>query len=368
MAINLSEIFRDKKVFITGITGFKGSWMALWLEKLGACVKGYALLPETEPNHYEILGLERFTDIGDIRKPEELERSISDFQPDIVFHLAAQSLVRRSYLEPIQTYETNVMGTLNLLEACRKVCQPKAIIVVTSDKVYENREWHWAYRENEPLGGYDLYSSSKACTDLMTSSYKNSFFPTSEFGIRHNTLLATVRAGNVIGGGDWAADRLVPDVIRATTPKKEASIRNPQAIRPWQHVLDPVSGYLLLAALLERGDVKFSQSWNFGPVTDSQKSVSDVLTRMKMIWNDLAFEYNENEEDLHEAAILAVDSSKARIEMKWSPVWDFDKSVKKTVEWYRSYYTSKECLSEKQLKDYILDAKNLDLGWVVDEN
>lgn len=348
---SLKNTYQGKKVFLTGITGFKGSWLALWLLKMGAEVKGYALPPDTHPNHFELLQLPCETILADIRDAERLRQEVAAFQPDIVFHLAAQPLVRKSYREPVDTYATNVMGTLHLLETCRAT-PPQAVVVITSDKVYENREWHWPYRETDKLGGYDLYSSSKACTEIVTASFQRSFFPVEQFGTDHQTLIATVRAGNVIGGGDWSEDRLIPDIVKATATGNAVEIRNPQAVRPWQHVLDPLSGYLTLGAELLKGKAPLAQPWNFGPATDAVKTVGEVLSAMQQHWPAIAPQFPKLENQPHEATLLSVDSSKANRLLNWQPRWDVAQAIEKTASWYRNYYESGEVMTERQLEEY----------------
>jgi CDP-glucose 4,6-dehydratase len=358
------EIYRNKRVLVTGTTGFKGSWLMMWLRELGADVHGFALAPDTVPNHYSLLDLDNCTALGDIAQKDTLETYVKTVQPDIVFHLAAQSLVRRSYREPIETYQTNVMGTLNLLEACRKTANPKSILVITSDKVYENKEQSVPYKETDILGGYDLYSSSKACVELLTSSYVRSFFHPMDFGTKHGTLIATVRAGNVIGGGDWSEDRLVPDIIRATAENRAVTIRNPNSVRPWQHVLDPLSGYLSLAEKLFCGKRDLAGAWNFGPDESSFRTVQDLQDKMHKFWPDIKLpEINLNTEHVHEAGLLSVDSSKARSQLDWKPVWNFETATEKTCNWYKSFVLLNKVLSDEQLKEYVCDAQKLGLKW-----
>jgi len=348
---NLNNFYQGKKVFLTGITGFKGSWLALWLLRMGAEVKGYALPPETHPSHFKLLNLSCETVFADIRDANRLERELTIFQPDIVFHLAAQPLVRRSYREPINTYSTNVMGTLHLLEACKN-SQPKAIIIITSDKVYENKEWQWPYRESDQLGGYDIYSSSKACTEILTTSFQRSFFPIERYNKSHKSLFATVRAGNVIGGGDWSEDRLIPDAIKAASIGEPVEIRNPLAFRPWQHVLDPLFGYLKLGAELLNGHTKFAQSWNFGPSTESVNSVKHVINSLQNYWPAIQPKFPKQDNQPHEATMLSVDSSKANLELDWKPKWELNQAIEKTANWYRVYHENDMVISEQQLSEY----------------
>lgn len=347
-----NDIYSGKKVLITGHTGFKGSWLNLWLNMLGAKTCGVSLPPDSSPNHFELLKPSGQSHFIDIRDREKLNELIVNFRPDIVFHLAAQPLVRRSYENPVETYETNVMGTLNVLEACRKTNDVKAIIIATTDKVYENKEWVWGYRENDPVGGYDPYSSSKGCAEILISSYRNSFFNLNEYGKSHNALLGSCRAGNVIGGGDWAEDRLLPDAIRSTVMGKTTEIRNPLAIRPWQHVLDPLRGYLLLGQKLLERNVDFAQAWNFGPDDESNLPVKDVMEEMKLNWNQIKYEVKRNEKQPHEANILKLDCSKAKTKLGWTPVWGIKESVKATCDWYRNFYDEKQLITEKQITDF----------------
>ena len=274
-------IYNNKTVLVTGHTGFKGSWLCFWLIQMGAKVIGYSLEPPTSPNHFELLNLDMVSVIGDIRDSNRLNAVFAQYQPEIVFHLAAQPLVRLSYKEPVETFETNVIGTLKVFEACRNTKSVRAIVNITSDKCYENKEWVWGYRENDPMGGYDPYSASKGCAELVTSSYRNSFFNVNEYGKSHNVLLASCRAGNVIGGGDWAKDRLMTDIMVAVSEGKKVVIRNPRATMPWQHVLEPLSGYLMLGQKLLEGKKEFAQAWNFGPGEQGAITVKEVVENIK---------------------------------------------------------------------------------------
>lgn len=355
-------IYHGKRVFITGHTGFKGSWLALWLVQMGAIVKGFSLKPNTSPSHWKLLDLDIESVYADIRNRNTLEQELKMFNPDIVFHLAAQPLVRHSYKNPFETYETNVLGTLALFEACRKTESVKAIINISTDKCYENKEWLWGYRENDRLGGYDPYSSSKACSEIMTSSYRRSFFNIDKFGKTHNVLLATVRAGNVIGGGDWAEDRLIPDIMKAAAKGESVFIRNPHATRPWQHVLEPLSGYLLLGQHLLNKKKSFAEAWNFGPDENSNSSVKDVTFYLMKEWNSIRTEFDEGSSDFHEATLLMLDCSKARKLLRWEPVWK-NQVFSKTAEWYNEYYSNNKILSREQLYDYINDAEKSNSIW-----
>jgi CDP-glucose 4,6-dehydratase len=309
-------LYNGRTVLMTGHTGFKGSWLAYWLHRLGAKVIGYSLPAPTEPNHFELLNLDIISIRGDIRDLNKLNETFTTFKPEIVFHLAAQPLVRFSYENPIETYETNVIGTLKVLEACRKA-NVKAIVNITSDKAYENKEWIWGYRENDPMGGYDPYSSSKGAADILASSYRSSYFNPDQYGKTHHTLLATCRAGNVIGGGDWAKDRLVTDIILSASQGKKVSIRNPKATRPWQHVLEPLSGYLLVGQKLLEGKRDFGEAWNFGPSDEGGITVEEVVKNVKKYWDKIDYEINCDLQGLHEANLLKLDCSKAHILLKW---------------------------------------------------
>lgn len=329
----MQKFWTGKKVLITGHTGFKGSWLAFWLNALGAEVCGYSLAPETEPNLFNNLDLENKIQsiTGDIRDLKGFEKTIQTFQPEIVFHLAAQSLVRKSYCEPVETYTTNVIGTVNILEAVRKTDSVKSVVIITTDKVYENKEWLWAYRENERLGGFDPYSNSKACAELAVSAYRNSFFAESV------CLIATARAGNVIGGGDWSEDRLLPDVFRSLIYGEKLIIRNPHSIRPWQHVLEPLRGYMLLAEKLYNNEKEFADAWNFGADEKDSKTVGVILDKIKDFWVDsVDWEFAEGIQP-HEARLLKLDSTKAKNELDWLPKLDLDEAIHLTAEWYQGF-------------------------------
>lgn len=329
-----NKFWEGKKVFITGHTGFKGGWMVLWLKKIGANLKGYSLAPNTEPSLFEVANIKDCIEshIADIRDLDELKRSMLDFNPEIVIHMAAQPLVLSSYSDPVNTYQTNVMGTVNLFEAVRACKSVKAVLNVTTDKCYENNEWLWGYRENEPMGGYDPYSNSKGCSELVTSAYRQSFFKD-----KTNVSVASARAGNVIGGGDWAENRLIPDAIRAFNLGVPASIRNPLAIRPWQHVLEPISGYLVLAEKLYNSDNEYAEPWNFGPNDKDSKSVGEVLDFLVAKWpSGAAWEYDSTEKP-HEAQTLKLDISKARTHLDWFPRWNLSKSLQAIIDWNQSW-------------------------------
>ena len=358
-----ATIYKDKTVLVTGHTGFKGSWLVYWLCKMGANVIGYALNAPSSPNHIELLDFNITSIVGDIRDLNKLNEIFNTYKPEIVFHLAAQALVRPSYENPIETYETNVMGTLKVLEACRKH-DVKAIVNITSDKVYENKEWVWGYRENDPLGGYDPYSSSKSAADILTNSYRNSYFNIKDYKRTHQTLLATCRAGNVIGGGDWAKDRLITDIMLSVSNNQKVSIRNPHATRPWQHVLEPLSGYLMIGQKLLEGKKEFADAWNFGPSDEGSITVEEVVQNVKKHWDTIDYEINRNAHQLHEANLLKLDCSKAYSLLKWKDVWDSDTTFEKTVKWYKTYYEeNKTVLTKEDLETYIQDAKAKNIEW-----
>jgi CDP-glucose 4,6-dehydratase len=347
------EFWRSRRVFLTGHTGFKGTWLSLWLQNLGAEVLGYSLPPDTQPNLFELAGVgARMESVfADIRDLDHLRRALRQHEPEIVFHLAAQALVRRSYEDPVNTISTNVMGTTHILEGARDVPSVRCAVIVTSDKCYENAEDQRAHRETDRLGGADPYSSSKAAAELVIGAYRKSFF-TGRGGTARG--VASARAGNVIGGGDWAADRLIPDVMRATLGGKPLSIRNPQAIRPWQHVLDPLCGYLTLAEKLHAAPERFSESWNFGPELSEGVTVLAVLKRLRELWGpDLSWEFDEGPNP-REAASLKLDCAKARALLGWEPLWDLERSLEATVEWYRAYQSHQDVRSKalEQIRAY----------------
>jgi CDP-glucose 4,6-dehydratase len=341
----IDELFwKDKKVFLTGHTGFKGSWMSLFLSSLGVDVKGYALNPPTKPSLFEEAKINTMvnSEIGDIKNKDLLAKSIVDFNPDILIHMAAQPLVRYSYENPVETYETNVIGTVNILEAARKCNNLKAIINITTDKCYENDGRTSGYKEEDSMGGYDPYSSSKGCAELVSSSYYRSFFAEQGVG------LASVRAGNVIGGGDWADDRLIPDILRSFEKNKPVIIRNPKATRPWQHVLEPLSGYLVLAQKLYKNPKEYSQGWNFGPNEKDVKPVSWILDKMVNKWQGAKWQLDKNSQP-HEASFLKLDISKARKKLNWQPKWDLEKTLDEIIDWQNAYLSG-ENLQEKCLE------------------
>jgi CDP-glucose 4,6-dehydratase len=355
------EFWRDKRVLLTGHTGFKGSWLSLWLQGLGANLLGYSLPPPTDPSLYVLAGVGPGMQSisGDVLDLEHLRRVMREFQPQIVFHLAAQSLVRRSYADPIGTFSTNVLGTANVLEAVRSAPAVQAVVIVTTDKCYENQvypnhEHPRAFRESDRLGGFDPYSSSKAAAELVTAAFRQSFFSSGEPGA--NPGIATARAGNVVGGGDWAADRLVADVMRAAIDGGEVSIRNPHAVRPWQHVLDPLCGYLMLAERLCTDPGDFSGAWNFGPDQTGALPVSEVLHRLQELWGpSVAWPVRGNHRDHpHEAAYLSLDCTKAKLQLGWTPQWNLNVALEATVRWYKAYQAHQDVrrLAREQIQSF----------------
>jgi CDP-glucose 4,6-dehydratase len=332
-----SDFWRGRSVLITGNTGFKGTWLSLWLSHLGAKVTGLALPQDKDPSSSALtVHSDRFkTHFLDIREPEKVRECFEAVRPNIVFHMAAQSLVRASYQDPVGTYATNVMGTVNVLEAIRQQGATEAVVVVTSDKCYENREWHWAYREDEPMGGYDPYSSSKGCAELVTSAYRRSFFTSADTSSKA-CRIASARAGNVIGGGDWSADRLVPDMVRSLLSGSSIEIRSPRAVRPWQHVLEPLSGYVRLAeSLVSVEGERYAEGWNFGPAEEDCKPVSYLVRYLTGAWGEGARWHLADKPQLHEAGFLKVDSSKSRARLDWNRRMSLDRALDWTVEWYR---------------------------------
>ena len=349
------NFYRGRKVFITGHTGFKGSWLCILLNWLGADVYGYALEPPTNPNFYNIAAIDQTVSstIGDIRDYDLLSETIKKVMPDVLIHMAAQPLVRQSYIDPRETYEINVMGTVNLLDISRKLGGIKAILNVTTDKCYENKEWHWGYRENEPMGGYDPYSNSKACSELVTSSFRSSFFNPGEYK-KHGVAIASARAGNVLGGGDWSEDRLIPDFIRAIMDGKKMKIRNPYAIRPWQHVLDPLSGYLKLCQKLYTEGSDFAGGWNFGANDDDAKNVEWITRKVCELWGgDAGYELDSSIQP-HEANYLKLDCSKSKALLGWNPKWNIEVTLKMIVDWYKEYLNDSDLrtVTVNQIEQY----------------
>ena len=350
------DFWSGKRVFLTGHTGFKGGWLSLWLQSMGAEVHGYSLSPPTKTNFFSVAEVGKgmkSSVIADIRDADRLRFAMQAVQPEIVFHLAAQPLVRYSYVQPVETYAVNVMGTVHLLEAVRATPGVKAVVNVTTDKCYENREWVWGYRENESMGGFDPYSSSKGCAELVTSAYRRSFLESA--GI----ALASARAGNVIGGGDWAADRLIPDFLRAMDAGKTLEIRSPQSTRPWQHVLEPLSGYLLLGEKLYVEGTLFAEGWNFGPADDDAQPVRWIVERLAEMRKDVKWQFNEMPQP-HEANYLKLDSSKAHTQLAWHPQWRLLTALKKTLEWHEAWRSAKnmKLVTMEQIADYQSTKRN----------
>ncbi len=350
------SFWKGKKVLITGHTGFKGGWLSLWLQNLGAEVVGVALEPPTKPSLYEQARVaEGMVSLrGDIRDLERMKSIFVEHKPEIVFHLAAQPLVRYSYREPVETYETNVMGTLHILEAIRTCGSVRSALMITTDKCYENKEWEWGYRESEPMGGHDPYSSSKGCAELLIASYRDSYFPKQEY-LQHRTAIASARAGNVIGGGDWAEDRLIPDIIRAFQRGEKVLVRNPNAIRPWQHVLEPLAGYLELAEKLFDEGCIWAEAWNFGPREVDARPVEWIVKNMSQKWGDNAIWEIDNGEHPHEANYLKLDCSKAHSRLKWFPCWGLSEALEKIVYWHKEAEgrSNVKSLCLKQINEYM---------------
>ncbi len=356
-----ANAYDRKRVLITGHTGFKGSWLAFWLRKLGAEICGISLPPEYENNHFSLLNMDFRSEFVDIRNYEKMKEIFQQFQPDMVFHLAAQPLVRRSYSDPAETFNTNVMGTVNVLEAIRTVDSVRAAVLITTDKCYENIETDIPYKENAPLGGFDPYSASKGCAEIVISSYRRSFFAETT-----SALIASVRAGNVIGGGDWAEDRLVPDLMKAAVNRQSAIIRNPGSIRPWQHVLEPLSGYLMLGEKLLSGERKFADAWNFGPAMDDVLNVCELADCLKLSWPAIKIRYSDagTADKMHEAGILRLDCTKAETVLGWYPVWKSAKAAAITAEWYKYFYEDGIINTDKNLYEYCKTAEKRGLPWI----
>ena len=369
------DVYRGKRVLLTGHTGFKGSWLALWLSELGANLAGFALDPPTEPNHWNLLKLPIADHRLDIRSFSSVKALFGTFEPEIVFHLAAQPLVRRSYQDPVDTWLTNVVGTAHILEACRLSSTVKAVVVVTTDKCYENREWPWGYRETDTIGGRDPYSASKAASELVAASYRSSYFMSTLQlnGTSHKPLLATARAGNVIGGGDWSHDRLVPDIVRAFSNNELLYLRSPSSTRPWQHVLESLSGYLLLGQMLFEGKEAFAEAWNFGPDPDANRSVAEVVAEFCRYFPNCHERVSIlNQIQPYESNLLYLDSAKARRHLRWKPVWNFQKTIEMTATWYSNFSrlsledkssNNMESISRQQIAKYVEDSRLAKSVW-----
>lgn len=352
-----SSFWKDKKVLLTGHTGFKGSWLSLWLQKSGTNLIGYSKSIPTKPSLFELanVGDGMISIMGDVRDFDHLEETVMQYKPEIIIHMAAQSLVHQSYRDPLETYSTNIMGTINLFEIVRRVSNVRVLINVTSDKCYDNRKTNTSYREDDPMGGYDPYSSSKGCSELITSSFRNSFFNPVDYE-KHGTALASARAGNVIGGGDWSADRLIPDIMSGILKHVRIRIRNPSGIRPWQHVLEPLSGYLLLAERLWFDGPKYSEGWNFGPNDEDVKSVSWIVDKLSQLWGDTIMWDLDSENHQHEAKYLKLDCTQARTKLGWYPKVSLETALKLTIEWYKQYEKGKDLrqFTEEQIRQFSL--------------
>ncbi len=362
-----NQYFKGKKVLVTGHTGFKGSWLTIWLTKIGAQVIGYSLDPNTEKDNFIVSNLSnKINDNrGDIRDLQSLEQVFETYQPEIVFHLAAQPLVRLSYDIPRQTFEENVMGTINVLECVRKSNSVISCLCITSDKCYENKEWVWGYRETDSMGGFDPYSASKGCSELVINSYINSFFNPAQYNV-HGKVVASVRAGNVIGGGDWAKDRIIPDCFRAIEQEIPIEVRNPQSIRPWQHVLEPLSGYMSLCSKLHEDPNKYSGGWNFGPENESILNVEDVVKSILKHFPNATWINKSNPNQVHEANLLNLDCSKANFILGWKPSLVIQECIKLTAEWYKQYhYTEGYDLCNQQIDHYVSSAHNKGISWAL---
>ncbi|MEY2921655.1 MAG: CDP-glucose 4,6-dehydratase [Bacteroidota bacterium] len=354
---HLQEAYKGKKVFLTGHTGFKGSWLLKTLSLLGATVKGYALAPQTENDLYHLINGDKLCNsvIADLRDKKRLAQELISFEPDFVFHLAAQPLVRLSYQIPVETFEVNVIGTANLLDAVKLTSKKCSVVLITTDKVYHNNEWEYPYRENDRLGGYDPYSASKACAELLIDSYRNSFFNINEYN-KHLKGIAVARAGNVIGGGDWSKDRLIPDIVRSLIKNETITIRNPNAVRPWQHVLEPIMGYLSLGQCLNDNPIFYAQAYNFGPQAQDALSVEQMLKLAINAWGNGTYKLEKNDKQPHEAGLLKLDISKVATQLNWHPKMNANQTVKFTIDWYANFKADKNGISaftEQQILSFL---------------
>ena len=351
---HLESYYKGKRVFLTGHTGFKGSWMLYWLHLLGADVKGYALAPENKDDHFNIIkGSELCESVtADIQDKARLEKEILDFQPDFIFHLAAQPLVRLSYQNPSETFAINAIGTAYVLDAVRQLTKPCAVVLITTDKVYENKEWHYPYRESDRLGGYDPYSASKACAELIISSYRNSFFNTEGYAA-HQKSIASARAGNVIGGGDWAKDRIIPDIVRALNKDEAVVVRNPNAVRPWQHVLEPIGGYLHLGTKMVDDPIQYADAWNFGPFAEDSLTVGDLVEIAISAWGKGVYHTPPLTNQPHEAGLLKLDISKTTNELGWQPQYNSRKAIEMTLDWYKAFCDKGHLQTQEQIQRFL---------------
>ena len=356
--IQFGDCYRGSRVLITGHTGFKGSWLAYWLKELGADVSGISLDPDTQPNHWDQLNLAIGDYRLDIRNADKINAAVETIRPEFVFHLAAQSLVRRSYRDPIDNWSSNVMGTAHILEACRHVDSVKAIVAVTTDKIYENKETKQGYRESDPLGGHDPYSASKAACELLIDSYRKAYFSDED-----SPLLASARAGNVIGGGDWSEDRLIPDLVRSVAESELLLIRSPHATRPWQHVLDCLAGYLLLGQRMLEERREFAEAWNFGPRSEANRTVAEILDSLQAHWPELKWERADGRQP-HEATLLNLINQKANEKLDWRPIWGLDQALQATADWYRIFHEQGVTSTGKDLAAFVSDAHSAGASWV----
>jgi len=363
MTTLFADQYRHKTVLLTGHTGFKGSWLAYWLHQLGARVVGFSLPAPTEPSHWHLMQLPITHLTGTINDLGSLQAAFTAHQPDLVIHMAAQALVRPSYQNPLETIQTNIIGTANVLDCVRQTASVRGVVIVTSDKCYENPEDGRPLTETDAMGGYDPYSMSKGAAELVTSSYRNSFFNPAQYGRSHQTLVASVRAGNVIGGGDWAVDRLIPDLIRGSVSGQRVVIRNPEAVRPWQHVLEPLSGYLLVGQQLLLGNQQAATGWNFGPDPADVLSVRAVVDQAKTRWNQIGIDEQPSDNNPHEAHRLRLNCDKAHQHLHWQPVWSTQAAIERTIDWYRAYYEQNQLRTETDLRAYVTQAQAAQLIW-----